>query len=320
MENLRLRVTKTSSLSLNQQIKAQIRYQIINGTSARGDKLPSIRELSRLLKINRNTLTKAYKDLEIEGFIQTIPGSGTFVSDAMTISQGDTSRFLSIVKRAMEQSRKLGYSSEEFISVAQALMLKEDNPGHFNALFVECNKNALNQYIKDLKQELDIDIEGCLIEDFSKYSLSSLSRYDLIITTIGHYPALRRQYKNLDNLYGINIALYMDVIGKIMTYPYSSNIGIICVSTYGAEGLKQSLVDVGFEKDRIYASSAADMAEIKSMIGLVDVIIVSKFALAEWKQYLEEAAKPVIEYRNIVDKSSIAMLKELLADISRKRA
>lgn len=54
-------IDKQSNIQLCEQIRVQIRYQIINGEMERGTKLPSVRELSAALRINRHTISKAYK-------------------------------------------------------------------------------------------------------------------------------------------------------------------------------------------------------------------------------------------------------------------
>ena len=62
------------------QIIAGIREQIAAGILQPGDKLPSVRELAATLTINPNTIARAYRDLEQQGWIATMAGKGCFVS------------------------------------------------------------------------------------------------------------------------------------------------------------------------------------------------------------------------------------------------
>jgi GntR family transcriptional regulator len=62
------------------QIVDQIKYQTASGALRPGESLPSIRGLAESLRINRNTVAKAYTELEREGVIETQPGRGAFVS------------------------------------------------------------------------------------------------------------------------------------------------------------------------------------------------------------------------------------------------
>ena len=68
------------SRSLHQQITDGIKELIINGALKTDEKLPSVRELSVALTVNPNTVQRAYRELEAEGFIYSILGKGSFVS------------------------------------------------------------------------------------------------------------------------------------------------------------------------------------------------------------------------------------------------
>jgi len=61
------------------QIVDNFRMQIASGILQPGDKLPSVRELATQLSINPNTIQRAYRELEVKGIVQTIPGKGCFV-------------------------------------------------------------------------------------------------------------------------------------------------------------------------------------------------------------------------------------------------
>lgn len=63
------------------QLKDYIKQMILKGILREGQKLPSSRELSSLINISRNTVMQAYEFLEEEGFVYSIKGKGTFVSD-----------------------------------------------------------------------------------------------------------------------------------------------------------------------------------------------------------------------------------------------
>src|SRR3954454_13659513 len=61
------------------QLADQIRYATACGKLQPGDPLPALRPLAEELRINRNTIAKAYAELETQGIIETIPGKGYFV-------------------------------------------------------------------------------------------------------------------------------------------------------------------------------------------------------------------------------------------------
>lgn len=65
---------------LYEQIKDKVKELIISGVLSENDKIPSVRELAAKLAINPNTIQKAYKDLENEGYIYSQKAKGNFVS------------------------------------------------------------------------------------------------------------------------------------------------------------------------------------------------------------------------------------------------
>jgi GntR family transcriptional regulator len=63
------------------QLVDQIRYAAASGAMRPGEPLPSIRPLAEELRVNRNTIAKAYTELESQGVIETIPGKGCFLKE-----------------------------------------------------------------------------------------------------------------------------------------------------------------------------------------------------------------------------------------------
>ena len=63
------------------QLMDQIRYAAASGALRPGELLPSIRPLAEELRLNRNTIAKAYAELESQGIIETIPGKGCFLKE-----------------------------------------------------------------------------------------------------------------------------------------------------------------------------------------------------------------------------------------------
>ena len=91
------------------QIVDNFRAQIASGILQPGDKLPSVRELAQNLSINPNTIQRAYRELEADGYIQTLPGKGCFVCGATDAP--DWSALDKAVSRLLSQ----GISREEII-------------------------------------------------------------------------------------------------------------------------------------------------------------------------------------------------------------
>lgn len=72
-------LSNSSDLPIYEQIKEQIKTQILSGDLSENEMLPSLRQLAKDLKISVLTTTRAYNELEKEGFITSMPGKGFFV-------------------------------------------------------------------------------------------------------------------------------------------------------------------------------------------------------------------------------------------------
>src|SRR5215467_3705226 len=76
---MRLHLSFTSGKPVYLQIVEQVRSAAASGSVRAGDPLPSVRTLAEDLRVNRNTVAKAYAELEHQGVIETIAGKGCFV-------------------------------------------------------------------------------------------------------------------------------------------------------------------------------------------------------------------------------------------------
>jgi len=76
---VKLAIDNQSGVPFYRQIIEQIKYAISRGDLEPGDQLPTVRQLAVDLSINPNTVVRAYRQLEIEGVLETQQGSGTYV-------------------------------------------------------------------------------------------------------------------------------------------------------------------------------------------------------------------------------------------------
>ena len=97
------------------QIIDGIKEQITTGVLMPGDKLPSVREMAGMLTINPNTIQRAYRLLEFNGWIVTIPGKGCFVCDNEAQIGQEVERWYTAFDEATASLITLGVSREQMI-------------------------------------------------------------------------------------------------------------------------------------------------------------------------------------------------------------
>ncbi len=102
------------------QIVEQTKLAIAKGYFRNGDKFPSVRELSRELLINQATVSKAFKELDKQGIIETQPGIGTFISfDDDKISQ----RINDLLKKIEDdfiEAKYLGITLDDIVKIYES--------------------------------------------------------------------------------------------------------------------------------------------------------------------------------------------------------
>jgi GntR family transcriptional regulator len=103
------------------QIIDQIKFGIASGNLKAGEQLPTVRALAVELKVNLNTVTKAYKELEIQNILETQQGSGTFINktDIILPARERTKKLQSICSEFLTIALSYGFSKAEIINELQ---------------------------------------------------------------------------------------------------------------------------------------------------------------------------------------------------------
>ena len=101
------------------QLADQIRYAAASGSLQPGDLLPSIRPLAEELRVNRNTVAKAYAELESQGIIETLPGKGCFLKENHSpfTKQVKNKLLLTEIDEAVVMAHHLQVDREKFLAL-----------------------------------------------------------------------------------------------------------------------------------------------------------------------------------------------------------
>lgn len=107
----------SDGVPIYQQIVDQIQFRIMSGQLHAGDELPTIRGLAESLRVNPNTVARAYRELESEGLVEKRRTTGTFVAELP--ERGSVAQRRRLLTPQLEkliiQSRQLGFSMEDVI-------------------------------------------------------------------------------------------------------------------------------------------------------------------------------------------------------------
>lgn len=114
---MEFRIDGKSGVPYYRQIIEQLKFAIARGDMQPGDRLPTVRQLAVDLSINPNTVIRAYRELEIEGILDTQQGSGTFIGDRRPdIDPMEKQRMLDqILTDLLARASAYGYTLEDVL-------------------------------------------------------------------------------------------------------------------------------------------------------------------------------------------------------------
>ena len=123
-----IQVDLKSRIPLYLQIVQSVKNDVISGSLQANDKLPSVRELSAELIINPNTIHKAFRMLEQEGFIYSLPGKGNYIMELKNAKvKEQQEQALKEIAVAVERAYRLGVSRDEICSYLERVQKEESH-------------------------------------------------------------------------------------------------------------------------------------------------------------------------------------------------
>lgn len=306
-----LRVNSTSATPVYQQIVEQIRYLAEAGHLATGERLPSARLLAENLRVNRNTVARAYAVLRDMGVIATRGAGGTIVTAKANAgpraSQRDETH--AVLMEPIRKLVELGLAPDEIGHMALNLALQAGTE-QLRVVFAECNEERATGFAQELSERLKVNVSPSLIAELDK----NAEECDLLVTTFFHLAEVRRWVQGIDKYIetaAVVVSPHIQTLMKIATLPEGARIGVRYTTEHQAEQVKDWLVDVGSRTVEIIPFSSTGISAD------LDVLVVP----AEHPELAKGAAEntQVIEFGGVLDEGSISTLDEVLSEI-RKRS
>ena len=121
---MKIIINHSSMQPIYEQVSDQIKALVIDGTLKEQEMLPSVRSLSRELKISALTVKKAYDYLEEQGFVMTVHGKGRFITNANQglLMEERRKEVEADLEQAIRKGRACGLTDEEIREVFELIM------------------------------------------------------------------------------------------------------------------------------------------------------------------------------------------------------
>ena len=129
-----LQINFKSGMPVYLQIVDQVKAAAASGALQPGEALPSIRPVAEELRVNRNTVAKAYAELESLGVIETLPGKGCFLKENHSPLRKEVRRKLLVeeIDQAIVMAHHLQVSDAEFLELNRERLEKFDDKRRAN--------------------------------------------------------------------------------------------------------------------------------------------------------------------------------------------
>src|SRR5215213_3737410 len=312
-----LQINQKSHVPVHVQLEEQIKHLILTGTFEAGNRLPSIRALAGFLRVNRNTVARVISDLEREGFVESLRGSGVYVVEPPV--DAEASRRQEVLERVMDLAAAQGVSVEELgnaLLARSGVRPQEKVP----ILFVECTGAELDQLSSELEEQLPVEVEKVLLEDLpARLSEEERPPWRMAVTTFFHV----HEVQDLVEPFGVEtVALLAEAtiesLRRLTELPAGTPVGVVGWGRTCMENHSRSLEGAGLEHldfRSIYIDQSTE-----EILGTLDGVRAVACATITAKK-LRELGVPkeleIIEEDRTLDKGGIEMLGRMLRQLPR---
>ncbi len=321
------RIQAGSQVSSSQQLVDQIQFAIASRQYHPGQKLPSTRQLAQITGLHRNTISKVYRQLEENGLVESITGSGIYVK-----AQGHEGGTLltsapileaypatqNIIKQSLDELLLQGFNLEQ---IKQLFLAEIDWRLHCNALVIVAvpfNDMGAGKLITlELEEALLIPIELVTIEELNQVLKTSESA---TIVTSRYF--INQVLETIDiestRVIPIDIYDYKEELEIVKNLPLHSYVGIVSLSA-GVLRVAEMLVhSLRGDDITVITAQANDRRKLNNLVRSAYTIICdpNSYAIVKktWHSLQSEMIRPpkIICSNSYVGEKSIELLKQEL--------
>ncbi|MDR5682792.1 MAG: GntR family transcriptional regulator [Armatimonadota bacterium] len=290
-------------LPLTDQLKEQIAYQILSGRLRPGDRLPPVRTLASFLRVNRNTVARAYRELRSEGYLDAAPGRGTRVSGRRGASAELRVRLTRFADEFLSAGRAAGLSIEDLKGLLAArARSRQPTDGGPDILFVECNPSDLRYFTRVLSAALGLPVRGALLSDAGR----AARRADVVCTTFFHVEEVQAALPGRE-VVGLVALPDFDTLERVARLPKGTSLAVVCATEEGARSKERSIRAVGIRGRRITSVHLGDPRRLARAIAAADVVIASPKVLERLRLPPD---KPRIVFASVLLDGAVSLLRE----------
>jgi DNA-binding transcriptional regulator YhcF (GntR family) len=274
-----LDITRDSDVPISTQLYWQLAYQVDSGRLHPGARLPTVRELGSVLRVNPNTVRAVYRRLAEAGYVVSRQGAGTRVAARPPVRR-TTGALDGLVAELLRQAARAGYTADEVAAAVYAVASERRRPGpQVHVLFVECTPADARRAAEQISARFEgvAEADGALID----MVVERLERhhYDLVATSTFHADETISLVAGRAPVIALMAApSYAELLDEIGALPTGAIIGMVCSSTRSTANMIDWLARSGGGM-RLVEAMADDDEALARVDSEADLLLLTREAL-----------------------------------------
>ncbi|TVR06557.1 MAG: GntR family transcriptional regulator, partial [Spirochaetaceae bacterium] len=318
-------ISRSRDVPVYRQIIERVTRLARGGAVVAGERLPTERELAERIGVARGTITRAYEELERDGIVEVVRGSGTYIAQSGGQSNaGRKERAMELIDNTIRGMLELEFSLEEIRTYVQVKLLeREQQLREFNLAGIDCNPEAMAIYENQLLYVSRSWMHKILLSELKAHPTPEalLHSFDLILTTSTHYrevlelaPALK------EKIFQAAVSPSPDTIASLASLGRKSRIALLTVSPRFAEIIERKLGELRLSPNIVRRALVSDQPDLIEFLADIDgVIIPPGVALEQLPNHraalprFKEGGGWFIEFTHQIERGSLIYLEERIS-------
>ena len=317
---MQLKIEPDSYLPVYSQLKEQIKFLILSGELELGTRLPTARQLAGFLRINRNTVLRAYRELAQESLIECRRGRGCVVVDRpMAVSRPLSARLLGIIDGGIEEASELGVSPDDFAAFTYArAKQRQDVQVKRRVAFVECEAPIASAMAQVIEKRLDVEVIPVVLRDLQHPTAEveeRLSEAHVVATTFFHVQEVRQLLaKAKKQVVALGLKPHLEKLIQIAGIPQGTPTAMVCVSDRSALNMKQSLENAGIKGLEASVAGVHDSRKLAETLAGHHVVIASDLVADQVRPFLQPGQELIVLEYLALDEGGISLLRSMVTE------
>jgi len=313
-------IRRGGALSLHDQLLEQLKHHIEERTWGPGAQLPPAQHLAGSLGINPNTVRAVYRELERAGYVVSAQGRGTFVAADSPAASDDMQRLNDLLDEVALQARRAGLSADDLARQAYVrarLFTPHAVPARM--LFVECTTSDVEVHAQAIARGTGLEPERILTTELEARGSDYFSGFDVVVTTLFHIGEVQRAAGPDCRVVSLMLEpSFEEVVARLIPLRRGTKIAIACTTRPKAEKFISSLLARGLDHLSFSAVGIDKPGALEHAFRRSEQVWVSRAVREQWKGPWP-GDKPVFDYVQVIDATSLRLLRRVVAELDPAR-